>query len=94
MQFIDRLREALDKRAAHQEARDVIPCKWAIENADSDCPKGSWPSRIPHSQGTGLGGLPQLSQTPTRMERTPGTGGGCKDHVPDINLSIRNGIKP
>ncbi|TRZ08247.1 hypothetical protein HGM15179_018861, partial [Zosterops borbonicus] len=47
IQFIDRLREALDKQVAHQEACDIILLKLAIENADSECQKVLRPLKNP-----------------------------------------------
>ncbi|XP_064901183.1 uncharacterized protein LOC135577216 [Columba livia] len=39
MQFIDRLKQALDRQIDNTEARDILLLKLAVENANADCKK-------------------------------------------------------
>lgn len=47
MQFIDKLKDSLDKQMASEEAREILLQKMAIENANKDCQKVLHPLNKP-----------------------------------------------
>jgi len=66
MQFIDKLKDSLDKQMASEEAREILLQKMAIENANEDHGTIEWPgvkrtTMTTHTAGSNSVGITHLA---------------------------------